>query len=138
MNRVSYFVGASGSFVAIAFCQSSPASLPNSSPQSFQISQSQTNTNCRRVVSENPLPFYLFLPANRTEQSAIAYNLTRGEQVGLANGTNTILGKDGVIYLRVFFPYNRANPDFGYVPDRYTTRNGTPTSTLGTCRKIMW
>lgn len=137
MQRVNYFLGAFSSLMAIAVSPPSIATDLTTSISSIQIAQ--TNTNCRQVITENSLPFYLILPANRTEQAAINRNLAPGEQVGLANGATTIRGGGGELYLRVYFPYNRANPDYGYVPARFQNRSGTLTSTLGYCgRRAMW
>lgn len=138
MQQVNYFLGTVSILTAIA--ASTPSTATHVSPLAQSIQVAQANTNCRQVITENTLPFYLILPANREEQRAIARNLAPREQVGLANGATTVRGGDGELYLRVYFPYNRANPDYGYVPARFQNRSGTLTSTLGQCSnpKRMW
>ena len=91
---------------------------------------------CRKVVAEGGTPFYNSFPREGSQSGV----LQTGERVGIYPDEQPERGPNGRFYLYVTAPYGSSNPNRGYIPTQYQTRNGEFRSTLGSCegRKARW
>jgi hypothetical protein len=87
------------------------------------------NSSCRQVLGEG-FPLY----ATAGQVATYLQTVNGGQQVGLVNGTNTVLGEDGLPYLYVSVPYASQNFKQGYIQSQVRiASSGELESTLGMC-----
>ncbi|UBF27222.1 hypothetical protein K9N68_04450 [Kovacikia minuta CCNUW1] len=88
-----------------------------------------SDSNCRRVVGKS-FPLY----ADPGQTANYLQTVNGGQQVGLENGTNTVVGGDGLPYIYVSVPYGSPNPTRGYIQSQVQNAStGNTRSTLGLC-----
>jgi hypothetical protein len=87
------------------------------------------SSSCRQVLGEG-FPLY----ATAGQVSTYLQTINGGQQVELVNGTNTVLGEDGLPYIFVSVPYASQNFKQGYMQSQVRiASSGELESTLGMC-----
>ncbi|MGA7932812.1 MAG: hypothetical protein WCA35_04470 [Kovacikia sp.] len=123
---VTTYIGISFNSALSAPTQPLSAPLPFSEGSFVEVS---SNPSCRRVLG-NGFPLY----AEAGQAANYLQSVQAGQQVGLENGTKTILGEDGLPYIYVSVPYGSQNPTLGYMQSQVKdAASGDLQSTLAMC-----